>query len=129
MSKKRKGYVPDRGEVVDLSFTPQAGHEQAGRRPALVISPKGFNSASGLCVVVPITNTRRGGSWEVPVPTGYGLTGVALAHQLKTLDWSARDVRFSALIGEEFVLDVVERALVILDPDNVFTDPSPGKAG
>lgn len=121
MSSKR-GYVPERGDVVNLNFSPQAGHEQAGKRPALVISEKKFNQ-KGLFFVAPITNQVKGHAWEIPVPKGYGVTGVILANQLKFLDWKARKADFLINMGDGVVEDVVEVFLPIVDPDNVFTTP------
>lgn len=82
-------YVPDEGDIVWLNFTPQSGHEQAGRRPAVVLSPKPYNSRAGLVVCVPVTNQIKGYPFEV-VLSGTGATGAALADQIKSLDWQAR---------------------------------------
>lgn len=82
-------YVPDAGDVVWLNFTPQSGHEQAGRRPAVVLSPRGYNQRTGLLVCVPVTNQIKGYPFEV-VLEGGGATGAALADQVKSLDWQAR---------------------------------------
>lgn len=82
-------YVPDEGDIVWLNFTPQSGHEQAGRRPAVVLSPKAYNQRSGLLVCVPVTHQIKGYPFEV-VLSGHGATGVALADQVKSLDWQAR---------------------------------------
>ena len=82
-------YVPDEGDIVWLNFTPQSGHEQAGRRPAVVLSPKAYNQRSGLLVCVPITNQIKGYPFEV-VLSGNGATGAALADQIKNLDWKSR---------------------------------------
>ena len=82
-------YVPDEGDIVWLNFTPQCGHEQAGRRPAVVLSPKVYNKRSGLMVCVPITNQIKGYPFEV-VFSGSGASGAALADQVKSLDWKSR---------------------------------------
>lgn len=82
-------YVPDEGDVVWLDFTPQSGHEQAGRRPAVVLSPKAYNQRAGLMICVPITNQIKGYPFEV-VLSGGGATGAALADQVKSLDWKTR---------------------------------------
>lgn len=82
-------YVPDEADVVWLNFTPQSGHEQAGRRPAVVLSPKAYNSRAGLVVCVPVTNQIKGYPFEV-VLSGAGATGAALADQVKSLDWRIR---------------------------------------
>lgn len=82
-------YVPDEGDVIWLNFTPQSGHEQAGRRPAVVLTPMAYNQRSGLLICVPITNQIKGYPFEV-VLSGTGATGAALADQVKNLDWKAR---------------------------------------
>lgn len=82
-------YVPDEGDIVWLNFTPQSGHEQAGRRPAVVLSPKAYNSRAGLLVCVPVTNQVKGYPFEVAL-SGAGATGAALADQVKSLDWETR---------------------------------------
>jgi mRNA interferase MazF len=82
-------YVPDEADIIWLTFTPQSGHEQAGRRPAVVLSPKAYNSRAGLLVCVPVTNQIKGYPFEV-VLSGAGATGAALADQVKSLDWQAR---------------------------------------
>lgn len=82
-------YVPDEGDIVWMNFTPQSGHEQAGRRPAVVLSPKAYNQRAGLLVCVPITNQIKGYPFEV-VLSGSGATGAALADQVKSLDWQTR---------------------------------------
>jgi mRNA interferase MazF len=112
-------YVPRRGDVVWLSLDPQSGHEQAGRRPVLVLSPENFNRR-GMAWVAPITNTARGWPFEVPIPTGTGVTGVILADQTKSLDWRSRKADFEAALDEEVVNQVVALILPIIDPDEVF---------
>jgi len=88
-----KEYVPDRGDLVWLEFTPQKGHEQAGRRPALVISPRSYNAAAGLALFCPITSRVKGYPFEVLLPRGGPIEGVVLADQVKSLDWRARKAR------------------------------------
>jgi mRNA interferase MazF len=83
-------FVPDAGDFVWLTFEPQAGREQAGRRPALVLSPKAYNARSGLALACPVTNQVKGYPFEVAVPAGHGVTGVILADHLKSIDWKAR---------------------------------------
>lgn len=82
-------YVPDEGDIAWLNFTPQSGHEQAGRRPAVVLSPQAYNQRSGLLVCVPITNQIKGYPFEVLL-SGSGASGAALADQVKSLDWKTR---------------------------------------
>ena len=83
-------FVPETGDFVWLTFDPQAGREQAGRRPALVLSPRTYNAKSGLALVCPITNQAKGYPFEVPVTAGHGATGVILADHLKSVDWKSR---------------------------------------
>jgi len=87
-------YLPDAGDVISINFDPQAGHEQAGRRPALVLSPRGYNKKSSLAVVVPITNQVKGYPFEVPMAPKNSVTGAVLADQLKSVDWNARHAKF-----------------------------------
>ena len=82
-------YVPNEGDIVWLNFTPHSGHEQAGRRPAVVLSPQAYNQRSGLLVCVPITHQIKGYPFEV-ILSGHDATGVALADQVKSLDWKSR---------------------------------------
>lgn len=86
-------YVPDRGDVVWLHFTPQAGHEQAGHRPALVLSPASYNGKTGLMLCCPITSREKGYPFEVKLDPRAGVSGVALADQIKSLDWRARQAK------------------------------------
>jgi len=89
-------YVPERGDVVWLDLSPQAGHEQAGRRPAIVVSPRAYNKKVGLALFCPITSRVKGYPFEVDLPEGFYVQGVVLADQLRSLDWRARSAR---LIG------------------------------
>ncbi len=90
-------YVPERGDAIWLTFDPQAGHEQAGRRPALVLSPSAYNSKVGLALLCPITSQVKGYPFEVAIPEGLEVSGVVLADQVKSLDWR---VRHAVLIGQ-----------------------------
>jgi mRNA interferase MazF len=118
------GYVPERGDVVWLFFNPQSGHEQAGRRPALVLSPAEYNGRVGLALLAPITNQSKGYPFEVELPAGGSITGVVLSDQTKSLDWRARKAEFADRVDEEVVLEVVGRVLSLLDPDGVFGGPA-----
>jgi mRNA interferase MazF len=86
----KAAYLPEAGDFVWLTFDPQAGREQAGRRPALVLSPRIYNAKSSLALVCPITNQVKGYPFEVPAPAGCGAAGVILADQVKSVDWRAR---------------------------------------
>ena len=87
---KKPAYVPDRGDIVWLQFNPQAGHEQAGHRPALILSPASYNRASGLMLCCPMTNQKKGYPFEVVISDDAHHTSVALADQVKSLDWKTR---------------------------------------
>ncbi len=94
-------YVPDRGDIVWLQFNPQAGHEQAGRQPALVISPKAYNKKVGLALFCPITSSIKGYPFEVLLSGDSELKGAILSDQIKSLDWRVRDAsRFAKASGE-----------------------------
>jgi mRNA interferase MazF len=87
---KRGSEAPDTGDLVWLSFSPQAGREQAGRRPALIVSPRKYNAKSGLCLVCPVTNQIKGYPFEVELPGGLPVQGVVLSDHIKSADWRAR---------------------------------------
>lgn len=89
-ARKSPPYVPDRGDAVWLTFDPQAGHEQAGRRPAVVLSPRSYNVRSGLAIFCPVTNQIKGYPFEVILPEGLAVGGAVLADQVRNLDWHAR---------------------------------------
>jgi mRNA interferase MazF len=86
-------YVPDRGDLVWLDFDPQAGHEQAGHRPAIALSPRGYNERTGLALFCPITSQSKGYPFEAALPPGLKLAGVILADQVKSFDWRARNAK------------------------------------
>jgi len=86
-------YAPKRGEVVWLEFNPQAGHEQAGRCPALVVSPEAYNRRVGLALLCPITNRLKGYPYEVLLPSGLDISGAILSDRVKSLDWRARQAK------------------------------------
>jgi len=97
--------APDRGDIVWLHFNPQTGHEQAGHRPALVLSPREYNRRVGLALCCPITSGSKGYPFEVPVKAGE-IEGVVLSDQLKSLDWQARDARFVARAPDPIIEEV-----------------------
>jgi len=84
-------YVPDAGDVVWLDFTPHAGHETAGRHPAVVLTPRAYQVATGLALVVPVTSKVKGGTFEVPLKGAARVRGVALANELRSIDYAARN--------------------------------------
>ena len=108
-------YVPDTGHIVWLAFSPQAGHEQAGHRPALVLSPQSYNGATGLVLFCPITSRVKGYPFEVELPSSSSVTGVVLSDQLKSLDWRARRARFATDAPPVVVSEVREKLSLLLD--------------
>ena len=113
MSRKA-AYVPERGDAVWITLDPQAGHEQAGRRPALVLSPSAYNGRVGLALFCPITSQVKGYPFEVPLPAGSPVTGVVGADQVKSLDWRARKAARIGTVSEEVVDQVLERLQALL---------------
>jgi mRNA interferase MazF len=109
-----RAYVPDAGDLVWLTFDPQAGHAQRGRRPALILSPRAYNSKARLAIACPITNQVKGYPFEVPLPPGGKIGGVILADHVKNLDWKARRVEFAAKATNDIIEDVRERLRVVL---------------
>jgi mRNA interferase MazF len=110
-------YVPRRGDVIRLDFDPQKGHEQAGRRPAIVLSPTDYNRTVGLAVVCPITNEKKGYPWEAEIPDNNFVSGVVLSDQMKSLDWRERRAEFVCTPADALLEDVVEKATALLSPE------------
>jgi mRNA interferase MazF len=113
-TKSGSDYVPDRGDVVWISFDPQLGHEQAGRRPAVVLSLVVYNRGSGLAIMVPVTSHTKGYPFEVPLPAGLPIRGVVLADHLKSFDWRERRAERICALPEETVQQVLQRSLKML---------------
>ena len=113
----RGPYVPDRGDVVWLEFNPQAGSEQAGRRPALVISPTSYNRKVGLALVCPITSRVKGYPFEVELPRGLEAEGAILCDQVKSLDWRARRATHLGSVPDSVMREVSARILALVDPE------------
>jgi mRNA interferase MazF len=105
------GYVPHKGDFVALTFDPQSGHEQSRRRPALVVSNDLFNKHTGLCIVCPITSTRRDHPFHVPIPVSQCVTGFVMVEQVKSIDFCSRKAK---RIGES-PEQVLQEVLSILD--------------
>lgn len=108
-------YTPERGDIVWLQFNPQAGHEQAGRRPALVISPALYNGKVGLALLCPITSKEKGYPFEVKLPDNLEINGVVLADQVKSLDWRIRYLEFICKTPEEITEEVQEKIRLLID--------------
>ncbi len=118
--------VPDRGHLVWISLDPQAGHEQAGRRPALVVSPASYNGPVGLAHFCPVTSHAKGYPFEVPLPAGHAVSGVVIADHVKCLDWRARRAEYAGDAPEAVVTEVTRRLGLLLGI--VSASPTGGSA-
>jgi mRNA interferase MazF len=107
-------YVPERGDIVWLVFDPQVGREQAGRRPAVVLSPKSYNGEVGLAICCPITHQAKGYPFEVALPAGENVTGVILADHIRSVDWKGRQASFIARLPVELLNEVLDRIEALL---------------
>ncbi len=107
-------YCPKRGDIVWLTFTPQAGHEHAGHRPALTLSPEAYNRKVGLAVFCPITSQIKNYPFEVPVSVSHKISGVVLSDQVKNLDWRARNARFCCRSPESVMYEVLNKLGALL---------------
>lgn len=104
-------YVPRQGDIIAITFDPQSGHEQKGRRPALVVSKDLFNRSTGLAIVCPVTNAERGFPFHIPVSKDSKVTGYIMVEQVKSVDFRARRARRIERVSDE----VLSEALSILD--------------
>lgn len=109
--------APDRGDIVWLEFNPQAGSEQAGHRPALVISPRSYNRKVGLALVCPITSRVKGYPFEVELPAGLETKGAILTDQIKSLDWRVRKGTRVGTVPVAVMHEVTARILALVDPE------------
>lgn len=100
-------YVPDRGDLIWFQFNPQSGHEQSGIRPALVISPKSYNSKVGLALFCPITKKVKGYPFEVGIPKDQKASGTILSDQIKSLDWRVRKAKKIERVPDEVIQEVL----------------------
>ncbi len=110
-------HAPERGDLVWLEFDPRAGSEQAGRRPALVVSPKAYNRKVGLALMCPVTSRVKGYPFEVELPRGLDAEGVVLCDQLKSLDWRARRAKRLGRVPAGVMEAVTARILALVDPE------------
>lgn len=112
----RRRYVPDRGDVVWLLFSPALGHEQAGRPPAVVVSPAAYNRKVGLALFCPVTGQQKGYPFEVTLPSGLPVSGVVLSDHVKNLDWRARHATFACRLPAEVVDEVLGKLGTLILP-------------
>ena len=110
-------YVPSRGDLIWLQFNPQAGHEQAGHRPAVVISPSSYNRRVGLALCCPVTSRVKGYPFEVLLPPGLGVEGAILSDQIKSLDWRVRKARRIGNLPAEVLEETVGKILALVESD------------
>ncbi len=109
-----RSYVPKCGDVVWITLNPQAGHEQTGRRPAVVLSPKSYNSKTELAILCPITSQIKGYPFEVLIPEGLPAAGAILSDQVKSLDWRARDAELICTLPTETVSEILQKLFTLL---------------
>ena len=115
---KRSQYIPDRGDLVWITLNPVAGHEQAGRRPALVLSPKSYNRKTGLCIICPATRQKKGYAFEVVSIGPDGEESIVLADHLRSLDWKARRAEKMYTVSDNVLATVVAQLdALIVSPD------------
>ena len=107
-------YVPDRGDAIWITLNPQAGHEQTGRRPAVVLSPVAYNRKVGLAILCPITSQVKGYPFEVAIPADSKVTGVILSDQVKSLDWTARQAELIGSLPGETVAEALQKLATLL---------------
>ena len=112
-----RSYVPNRGDVVWISLNPQAGHEQAGRRPAVVVSPLAYNRKVGLALLCPVTSQIKGYPFEVIIPQGLKLNGAVLSDQVKSLDWRARRAELICTLPRDTIVEVVQKLSTLISLD------------
>lgn len=105
-SRGSRAYVPDAGHLVWFSFSPQAGREQAGRRPGLVLSPRTYNVRAGLCIVCPVTAQAKGYPFEVDLPEGLPVQGVVLSDHVRSADWQARNAVYAGDVPVEVLSQI-----------------------
>ena len=107
-------YCPSRGDIVWIEFLSTAGHEQSGKRPAMVLSPLAYNRTVGLMLCCPITSKEKGYPFEVRIPDGFQISGVVLSDQLRSLDWKSRNVSLIAKAPRELTDDVLAKLQALL---------------
>lgn len=110
-----KKYIPERGDIVLINFNPQAGKEQSGKRPALILSPKIYNKKVGLALMCPVTSQIKGYSFEVEIPPKLKTTGVILSDHIKNLDWQTRKAKLLEKIPQKTLNEVLGKLGVLLN--------------
>ena len=113
---KSKSFIPDCGDIVWLSFNPQSGHEQSGRRPALVISPQAYNEKTDLAIFCPIISQEKGYPFEVMIPDNLEISGLILSDQIKSLDWKTRKAEFICKLPKVALKETLNKINALLNP-------------
>jgi mRNA interferase MazF len=111
---KSASYLPDRGDIITVDFSPQSGREQAGRRPALVLSPIEYNQKVGLCICCPVTSKRKAYPFEVDLERSPGVTRVVLVDQVSSVDWQARHASRVSRLPNLLLEKVVEKINILI---------------
>lgn len=114
MVNPQERYIPDRGHIVYLDFSPTKGHEQRGHRPTFVLSPRSYNAKSYLALFMPITSQQKGYPFEVLLPPDLKIQGVILSDQIKCLDWTTRNVQFIETVPEGLVKEVQAKVELLI---------------
>ncbi len=109
-----QAYIPRRGDVVWITFNPQAGHEQTGHRPAVVLSPEAYNSKTGLAILCPVTSQVKSYPFEALPAPGLPVAGVILSDQVKSLDWRARNAELICVLPDETISEVLQKLGTLL---------------
>jgi len=109
----KDNYIPERGDVIWLNFSPQIGHEQQGKRPAVVISPQVYNQKTGLALLCPITTKEKGYPFEVRI-NNVKIHGVVLSDQIKSLDWKQRGAEFIVKSRNSEMSEIMEKLSVLI---------------
>lgn len=110
-------YVPGRGDIIWLNFDPQAGHEQAGRRPAIVLSARTYNSRTGLCIVCPVTTRIKGYPFESKLPADLPISGAALSDHVRSVDWKARNASFISQGSADLTQQILAKLSAVIFSD------------
>jgi mRNA interferase MazF len=109
-----RNYIPQCGDAVRISLNPQAGHEQAGRRPAVVLSPRNYNGKTGLAILCPVTSHIKGYPFEVVLPDGLPVSGAVLSDQVKSLDWRVRNTELICTLPDEVISEIIQKLGALL---------------
>jgi mRNA interferase MazF len=114
-TKSGSTYCPSAGDFIWIELDPTKGHEQRGRRPAIVLSPQTYNERTGLCLASPITGQAKAYPFEVPIPAGLSVTGVVLADQMRCLSWTARNANLAGRAPIDLLNDVREKIAALIE--------------